>query len=132
MSGEGSMSKADLVELAEALHESRGGLRIDRDVGGAYKSILSELVGSGRLLRPVKGRYRIPVEANELTSSQKKQLKYQLFWHQNANCARCGERMRAGASVHLDRIKPGAEGGRYTEQNCELLCADCNLSKGSR
>lgn len=130
--GEGPIAKADLVELAERLHESLGGLRIERDVGDVYKSVLNELVSSGRLVRPVKGHYRIPAEPNQLTASQKTNLRYRLFWQQNADCARCGERMRAGASVHLDRITPGSRGGRYTEQNCQLLCADCNLSKGAR
>ncbi|MCY3810274.1 MAG: HNH endonuclease signature motif containing protein [Gammaproteobacteria bacterium] len=130
--GEGPFATKELVELAEALHESLGGLRNPGDVGGAYKGVLNELVNGGRLERPVKGRYRIPEDGNELTSTERKSLKFRLFWTQNADCAQCGERMRAGASVHLDRIEPGARGGRYTERNCQLLCADCNLSKGSR
>ena len=32
----------------------------------------------------------------------------------------------------LDRINPGARGGRYTKKNTHLLCGPCNRSKGAK
>lgn len=40
-------------------------------------------------------------------------------------CFRCG-RLCDWDSVEIDRIKPGAEGGRYTKSNIRPVCGCCN------
>ena len=43
-------------------------------------------------------------------------------------CARCGSR----ENLEYDHIVPVSKGGGNTERNIELLCQDCNRSKGNR
>lgn len=50
-------------------------------------------------------------------------------WRRDAGrCARCGSRVR----LEFDHIVPISRGGSNTARNIELLCQDCNRSKGSR
>ena len=48
---------------------------------------------------------------------------------QRGRCAACGSKPKA---FHLDHIIPLALGGRNENSNIQLLCADCNLSKGRK
>ena len=36
------------------------------------------------------------------------------------------------ALMEGDHITPWREGGRTTEENCQMLCRECNRRKGSR
>ncbi len=42
-------------------------------------------------------------------------------------CQGCGQ-----PAEHVDHIIPVAQGGRDLPENCQALCARCNLAKGDR
>ncbi len=44
-------------------------------------------------------------------------------------CEICGNRLVSIKECHFDHIHPFAKGGKSTLENCQLLCADCNLKK---
>ena len=65
----------------------------------------------------------------------KKTLKREAFWEQiaernpdKATCPRC-ENNYLEKDMVLDRIIPGAKGGKYERGNTQALCYNCNLLK---
>ena len=56
-----------------------------------------------------------------------KRAKYK---QQGGICPMCGEKF-AYNEMHGDHIKPWAKGGTTTTDNCQMLCAKCNLIKGA-
>lgn len=46
-------------------------------------------------------------------------------------CPCCGSEMKRN-DKHLDHIKPLSKGGKHSIYNAIILCASCNLSKGSK
>ena len=44
-------------------------------------------------------------------------------------CEVCGNRLSSIKECHFDHIHPFAKGGKSIIENCQLLCADCNLKK---
>lgn len=59
-----------------------------------------------------------------------KGLADKLFALQRGKCACCG--LALGDNYHLDHIVPLALGGTNTDDNIQLLRAQCNLSKGAK
>lgn len=57
-----------------------------------------------------------------------------LYQRQKGRCTDCGERLIliGPAPCHSDHIIPLARGGSDDIRNLQLLCAPCNLRKGSR
>ena len=53
-----------------------------------------------------------------------------VFQAQKGKCACCQTNISNG--YHLDHIMPRAQGGQSRIDNLQLLCARCNISKGSR
>src|SRR5574340_787097 len=53
-----------------------------------------------------------------------------LFKLQKGKCACCGKRL--GDDYHLDHIMPLALGGTNTDDNIQLLRAECNLQKHAK
>jgi hypothetical protein len=49
---------------------------------------------------------------------------------QRGKCACCGELL--GSKFHMDHIMPLAKGGTNTDDNMQLLRAQCNLQKGAK
>lgn len=45
-------------------------------------------------------------------------------------CYRCGKLLSA-ATVTVDRIKPGCQGGTYIRSNCRPACGPCNSETGA-
>ena len=43
----------------------------------------------------------------------------------------CGRRF-ALEEMHADHVKPGCRGGQTTLENGQMLCHDCNWTKGKR
>ncbi len=56
-----------------------------------------------------------------------KRAKYK---QQNGVCPMCGEKFTY-ADMHGDHIKPWSKGGTTTIDNCQMLCAKCNLLKSA-
>ena len=55
------------------------------------------------------------------------QVRHEVWRRDEGKCARCGSR----SSLEFDHIVPVAMGGSNTARNIELLCQDCNRSKGA-
>ena len=47
-------------------------------------------------------------------------------------CEACGKKMSSIEECHFDHIFPYSKGGKSTEDNCQILCADCNLRKNNK
>ena len=47
-------------------------------------------------------------------------------------CESCGEALSSIKECHFDHIYPYAKGGKSTLENCQLLCAECNLKKNDK
>ncbi len=43
----------------------------------------------------------------------------------------CGKEFDYGV-MHGDHIIPWSKGGKTIEENCQMLCRDCNLVKGAQ
>ena len=54
-----------------------------------------------------------------------------LYWEQEGRCNGCRDWKRF-EDLEMDRIDPGAHGGRYVVGNVQLLCGPCNRIKGHR
>jgi 5-methylcytosine-specific restriction endonuclease McrA len=57
-------------------------------------------------------------------------IRKKLFTAQDGKCVYCHTALPSNA--HLDHIMPLAKGGPHTDENVQLLCPDCNLSKGAK
>ena len=60
-----------------------------------------------------------------------KNLKQGVYEKQHGQCAKCREPFDFGG-MDGDHITPWVEGGKTVEENCQMLCRDCNRRKGSR
>lgn len=47
-------------------------------------------------------------------------------------CEVCGNALSSIKESHFDHIYPYAKGGKSTLENCQLLCAECNLKKNDK
>lgn len=59
------------------------------------------------------------------------EIKKKVYAKQNHKCNICGEEFEY-SQMHGDHITPWSKGGKTTEENCQMLCRDCNLKKGSQ
>jgi len=50
----------------------------------------------------------------------------------NILCEICGKKIIAIAECHFDHIFPYSKGGKSTEDNCQILCVECNLKKNDK
>lgn len=57
-------------------------------------------------------------------------IRKRLFLDQKGLCVYC--RTDLGESPHLDHTVPLAKGGAHSDDNVQLLCQQCNLSKGAK
>ncbi len=60
-----------------------------------------------------------------------KSIRFEVFKRDSFKCQYCG-RSAPEIVLHLDHIKPVAEGGTNEIMNLITSCADCNLGKGAR
>jgi hypothetical protein len=62
-----------------------------------------------------------------------KTLRYAVLMKAGFKCQACGAKPLPDNSVslHIDHILPKSMGGSDLEQNLQVLCADCNLSKSN-
>jgi len=59
---------------------------------------------------------------------KRRALREKILKRDNNECLRCG----AKENLTIDRIKPGAQGGKYEFENCQTLCEFCNNRKGDK
>ena len=60
-----------------------------------------------------------------------KRMKQRVYEKQTGQCARCGEAFDMN-QMEADHITPWSEGGPTREENCQMLCKDCNRRKASK
>lgn len=53
------------------------------------------------------------------------------YERQQGICPYCNQHFEF-SEMHADHIKPWNKGGTTTANNCQMLCRDCNLSKGGQ
>ena len=58
-------------------------------------------------------------------------IKVKVFEKQKGICVHCGKTFEIN-EMEADHIKPWHKGGRTTEDNCQLLCKNCNQAKGGK
>jgi hypothetical protein len=86
-----------------------------------------------------KERKKFEKLKNRFSGKESEEIKYEraripeevriAVWRRDqGKCARCGNR----ENLEYDHIVPVSKGGGNTARNIELLCQDCNRSKGNR
>ena len=58
-------------------------------------------------------------------------MKQKAFEIQNGICRSCEKEFEM-SEMDADHITPWSEGGRTIEQNCQMLCKDCNRRKSNK
>lgn len=83
------------------------------------------------LYRPARGRPR-RMDPSALQRPRRlscpKPLRLLIIKRDGGICQLCGEQVK---DPSIDRIIPGSLGGKYTEDNCQLTCSECNSRKSS-
>lgn len=59
------------------------------------------------------------------------EIKKKVYAKQKHKCAICGKEF-SYEQMHGDHITPWSKGGKTIEENCQMLCRDCNLKKGAQ
>jgi len=60
------------------------------------------------------------------------ELRYQILQRDGFRCQVCGRTQADGTVLHIDHIMPVSKGGKTEPSNLRVLCAECNLGKGSK
>ena len=58
-------------------------------------------------------------------------MKQKVYERQSSKCKICGEEFTL-AQMEADHIEPWSEGGKTSEDNCQMLCRKCNREKSSK
>jgi len=58
-------------------------------------------------------------------------MKQQAFETQQGVCTVCAQTFEV-ADMEADHITPWSEGGKKIDQNCQMLCKDCNRRKSNK
>ncbi|KAF5061950.1 hypothetical protein DSECCO2_310060 [anaerobic digester metagenome] len=103
----------DITEVKNRVHELMDDPEVTR-----YAGVFEYILGGEKDVRLLSLR-----QFDEPT----KRAKYK---QQNGICPMCGESF-AYNEMHGDHIKPWAKNGTTTIENCQMLCARCNLIKGA-
>jgi len=96
-----------------------------QDQGFFYVSTLIHICD--QLYRISKKKEKASAERKLMTNA----LRYQVLKRDGFCCTICGRSQKDGVVLHIDHIKPIAKGGKTVPSNLRVLCADCNLGKGS-
>ena len=59
-----------------------------------------------------------------------KDIKRRVYEKQGGKCVKCGEKFEL-PQMQADHITPWSKGGKTVEQNCQMLCKNCNRTKGA-
>ena len=80
-----------------------------------------------QMYRNAEKKRQISTERKIMTNA----LRYQILKRDGFRCQICGRSQEDGVVLHIDHIKPVSKGGKTIPSNLRVLCADCNLGKGS-
>jgi len=58
-------------------------------------------------------------------------MKQKIYEKQKGKCVKCGNKFEI-SEMEADHITPWHEGGKTTEENCQMLCKDCNRRKSGK
>ena len=58
-------------------------------------------------------------------------MKIKVYEKQKGICVKCGEHFELN-QMEADHITPWHEGGKTIEENCQMLCKDCNRKKSGK
>lgn len=58
-------------------------------------------------------------------------IKQKVYEKQKGVCVKCGEKFEL-EQMEADHITPWHEGGKTTEENCQMLCKECNRRKSGK
>ena len=58
-------------------------------------------------------------------------MKQKVYEHQNGICIKCGIKFDI-SEMEADHITPWREGGKTIEENCQMLCRDCNRRESGK
>lgn len=74
-----------------------------------------------------------PKEAKPVRTKIGARLRAMVLERDNFACVRCGANADGNrVTLHVDHIKPVAQGGTNCESNLQTLCSTCNIGKGAR
>ena len=113
-----------------ALHAAHGDDDLDP---AAVEAETARLVGDSEVRRQ-SGIYAYILTGDERHLNLRtfpKDVCQRVYERQEGECAGCYEEFLIGR-MEADHITPWSEGGRTVEENCQMLCRDCNRRKGAR
>jgi hypothetical protein len=122
------------VHLSNVLRVSRGpasvALELDVRAGNGSYNVSDPLRCEAILSTLVRKWKRQVVDSPSGAASRHipQQVKNAVWQRDGGRCVQC----RSDIHLEFDHIIPHAKGGASTENNLQLLCRTCNLSKGSR
>ena len=99
----------------------------------ALEARISDLIGDDEIQKP-NGIIPYVLTGDERyldLRTFKDKVKKAIWEKQNHKCAICGKEFDFEL-MEGDHIKPWREGGRTDIKNCQMLCRQCNRSKGSK
>ena len=99
----------------------------------AMEDRISDLIGDDEIQKP-NGIIPYVLTGDERyldLRTFKDKIKKAIWEKQNHKCAICGKEFDF-EFMEGDHIKPWREGGRTDIKNCQMLCRQCNRSKGSK
>lgn len=106
----------DNVYNVEELEEQIKTLLMDDDVTNKSGIYYYVLTGKEKFLN-----------IRAFTESQK----IKAYTKQDEKCAKCGQHYDI-SFMEADHIKPWIEGGKTSDENCQVLCRDCNRTKSDK
>lgn len=80
-----------------------------------------------------KGIYEYVLSGDQKTLNLRTfddKIKQKVYEKQNGKCNECGDSFEL-EQMHADHILPWSKGGKTVEENCQMLCVKCNLSKSN-
>ena len=85
-------------------------------VGSKYAAVIDSGLGFGYL----------PSAVRALTDKQARTA----YERQKGICPKCGKHFEIN-EMQADHITPWSKGGKTAQDNCQMLCADCNRKKSN-
>jgi len=116
------------------------------DWGTLYNQFKNEVLDADKLEKEIqqlildddvtnkKGIYPYVLTRNEKHLSIRAftdAMKLKVYEKQNGICVKCGEHFEL-SEMEADHITPWHEGGKTIEENCQLLCKNCNRKKSGK